>query len=523
VVLFVDRQQLEQVEELIQSGLWKEAVLQAECAVLNGTEYQGDWAERLPEDILLTSPLLMLEEGRRLLHLGLLSRSKRMSSMAIKGFATQGFRTRMLAAMSLAGIIALRMGDIHSAETAFRFIERDLEDAGFEDIHGDVLHSLGVWKIMQLSGHKAFSYFTAAIQRYERDELVRGIRQTELDLILWRQLGLLSSNSEVSHRNILLWSNSNSHDYFYQCLQDLADGKPIALVERCPEDQLLRMLAGEAMPALKVLPASHKRLERGRVSQQAQRAAPLPSTRWQVRLFSVLTFSQGGHQSQTIHCRRKKAKELLIYLFLQPSYACPKERLLDVFWGEELPEKAANSLYVTVHELKRALSSQLGLDHGVHMKDGLVRLNEDGIEFVDVERYMALIRVADQLWLQDRELATDMYLEASHLYDELLPELPPHEWLEEHRSYLQERQVMLLRRLGRGAEDRQEWETAEAHYREWIRLRPYQEEGHQHLIRLFAATGRKQEAYRWYAKWEELCRKELGCSPSEETYQYVRE
>jgi DNA-binding SARP family transcriptional activator len=522
--LFMDRQQLEQIEALIQSGQWKEAVLQAECAVLNGIEYRGEWAERLPEDVLLMSPLLMLGEGRRLLHLGLLSQSKRLSSMAVKGFAIQGFRTRMLEAMSLAGIIALRMGDIYSAENVFGFIERDLEDAGPEDIHGDVLHSLGVWKTMQLSGHKAVSYFNAAIQRYERDEYVRGIRQVELDLTLWRRLGLLPSNNEIGYRNIRLLSNPKPQDYFYLCLQDLADGKPIGIADRCPEDQLLRMLAGEAIPALKVLPASHRPLERGRTGLQLPLdEAHLASPRWQVRLFSVLTFSRGGSQSQTIHCRRKKAKELLVYLFLQPSYSCPKERLLDVFWGEELPEKAANSLYVTVHELKRALSSQLGLDHGVHMKDGLVRLNEDGIEFVDVERYLALIRVADQLWLQDRELATDMYLEASFLYDELLPELPPHVWLEEYRGYLQERQVMLLRRLGRGAEDRQEWETAESHYREWIRLRPYQEEGHQHLIRLFATSGRKQEAYRWYAKWAELCREELGCSPSEETFQYVRE
>ncbi len=148
-------------------------------------------------------------------------------------------------------------------------------------------------------------------------------------------------------------------------------------------------------------------------------------------------------------------------------------------------------------------------------------MNESMIEFVDVEKYMNLIRVADRLWLQDPGMAADLYSQANALYDKLLPELPYLDWLEQRREYLLEKQTFVLHKLGKAAEKERQFDQAESYYRRWIELRPYQEDAYQAMMKLLVLIGRHKEAERWYGKLADVCRMELNASPSEETKRII--
>lgn len=226
-----------------------------------------------------------------------------------------------------------------------------------------------------------------------------------------------------------------------------------------------------------------------------------------------------GKAAQIAHIpwKRKKAKELFLYLLLEPHYSAGKEQMAELLLPGSEPERAVKHLYVIIHQLKKALQSSLHIENGIVIREDQIRLNESMIEFVDVEQYLSLIRVADQLWVQDRELSLELYTKAHLLYGPLLPELPYLDWLEQRRVYLQEKQTALLHRLGRAASDAGHFDQAHLYFLEWIELRPYQEEAYQEMMRLLVGVGRHQEAERWYSKLAEVCRTELLTEPSAET------
>ncbi|MGG2199479.1 BTAD domain-containing putative transcriptional regulator [Paenibacillus validus] len=245
---------------------------------------------------------------------------------------------------------------------------------------------------------------------------------------------------------------------------------------------------------------------------------PKPQAGWWIRFFGGLTVGRGAEEVRNIRWKRRKAQELCVYLLLQPKYTCAKEQLIEILELGEDPEKAAKSLYVIIHQLKQTLHEQLSIHEGVYSREGLVILREDAFEYVDVERYLTLLRVADQLWLKDRPLAYEFYLQAYALYDELLPELPYISWLENMREYVLEKQVAVIRKLCLMAEEQQETVLEEMYCREWIDLKPYQEEACQRFMRLLIRTHRQSEAAEVYERFAQWCRDELGTEPSEETY-----
>jgi DNA-binding SARP family transcriptional activator len=262
--------------------------------------------------------------------------------------------------------------------------------------------------------------------------------------------------------------------------------------------------------------------------------APLPRTgrfpaigspaslKWRVRLFGGLCFEKGQTTVSRIRWKRKKSQELLLYLFLQPNYACTKEQLIDVLQLGEDPAKAAQNLYVLVHQLKATLLGELGVADGVASRGGLIALREDAFDYVDVERYLALLRVADQLWRSDRELAGELYREAWLLYDGLLTEFPYWSWLDPIREYVLERQISIVRKLRLLAETAGDAELEEMYGRDWLRLRPYEEEAVQHMLRLLQRTNRTGELLRLYREYDDWCSRELGIAPSVALQTYVR-
>src|SRR5690606_14757624 len=114
---------------------------------------------------------------------------------------------------------------------------------------------------------------------------------------------------------------------------------------------------------------------------------------WKLYLFGGLRFARGQQERRQLSWKRRKARELLLYLALQPHYTAVREQIIDKLQLGEPLDKANQQLYVIVHQLKRTLLTELGIEQGIIVQDGLIRLHEDTIEYVDVEHYLALTRV----------------------------------------------------------------------------------------------------------------------------------
>lgn len=243
--------------------------------------------------------------------------------------------------------------------------------------------------------------------------------------------------------------------------------------------------------------------------------------RWVVHCFGKMKFTRGAAEVGDIRWKRKKAQELLLYLLLQPHYAAARDQVAETLFADGDESKQANQLYVAVHQLKQIMHGYLGIEGAVVVKDGVVQIRDPVIEHVDVEKYMTLVRVGDQMWPYERELSVELYEQAVQLYDELVPEMPYIDWVERMRSHLAEMQAGVLKRLARAAAERFDFEVAESFCREWLRLFPAQEEAYQELLRVLVRQGKKAEAAEWYRRLEKICREELNTVPLPETKQIL--
>jgi two-component SAPR family response regulator len=292
--------------------------------------------------------------------------------------------------------------------------------------------------------------------------------------------------------------------------ETLASRASVAEAVETSEKELYKPIYAEAAAEIALSSTATEDVEVFRTAGVGQKG-------WRVRLFGEMTLSRNNQELRLIHWKRKKTQELFFYLLLQPHYAATREQVIESLYPEGEPDKMVNRLYVSIHELKRQVQELTGYEGGVTLRDGLLRISEDLFEMVDVEQYLALVRIGNQLWLVDRELSSDMYEKAVHMYEAILPEMPYTDWLNSIRNDVIEKQAIALQRLGQWAEAEGSKESAEAYYREWIRLQPFQEEAYQHMLALLARERKQAKAMRLYEEWKELLHREMGVVPLSET------
>ncbi len=282
-----------------------------------------------------------------------------------------------------------------------------------------------------------------------------------------------------------------------------------------PNDQMIEITNMEIKLRLQM----QSRQEKARiVSPPPDPASKFPFI---IHCFGKMRFVSGNKEIGEIHWKRKKAQELLLYLLLQPHYSAVKEQVTEALFESVEQDKVANQLYVTLHQLKQTLKEYFGVADALIIKDGVIRLRDGWIEYVDVERYLTLIRVGNQLSAHDRKLSVEFYEEAYQMYGELIPEMRYLDWVDRFRLHLEEKQAAILGRLGHDAMDQAEYGQAEVYYREWLRLCPIDEQAYQELIRALLVMGKHTEAKQLYRKLEQMCREELGTAPMAESVQLM--
>ncbi|MCL6517855.1 BTAD domain-containing putative transcriptional regulator [Alicyclobacillus sp.] len=146
---------------------------------------------------------------------------------------------------------------------------------------------------------------------------------------------------------------------------------------------------------------------------------------------------------------RHKVRALLGYLLLQPHCRAPKEQVICRLFGEEAEGGEANYLHVSVHRLRALLQRQTGVaGNWVHVRGGMVGLNDERIDEIDLMVYRKRASVGHELWRTDREGACELYAQAVDLWAPVIaPEFAYDDWMVETRAWLEQEQRRMLGRL----------------------------------------------------------------------------
>lgn len=216
--------------------------------------------------------------------------------------------------------------------------------------------------------------------------------------------------------------------------------------------------------------------------------------------------------------RLRKARSLVKLLALAPDRRVHRERATELLWPERAPEAAANNFHQALYVARRALEAA-GADAAVvlPLRDDMLALYPGGRVEVDVNAFeAALARARETDEVSDYRAALALYS------GELLPEDRYEGWAAGRREALSEAHLGTLldfsARLTKGGDIRAAIEALE----QAVVTDPLHEAAHRALMRLFAATGRRQQALAQYHRLREGLARDLAAEPDPRTGRLYR-
>lgn len=211
--------------------------------------------------------------------------------------------------------------------------------------------------------------------------------------------------------------------------------------------------------------------------------------------------------------RLSKARGIVKLLALAPGHQLHREYLIEQLWPDLSQSAADNNFHQALHSARRALASALASQPAeplLRLRQGVLMFDPERQVWIDVDAFAEMCRAA----IAADDPAT--YYSAIELYrGELLPEDRFEEWAAVHRDALQQRFLDLLLRLGRLHEQRRELALSIDVYRRVVALDPVSEDAHGGLMRLYALTGRRQQALRQYERLQDALAEDLDTEPSD--------
>lgn len=218
-----------------------------------------------------------------------------------------------------------------------------------------------------------------------------------------------------------------------------------------------------------------------------------------------------------------KVRALLAYLAVESRRAHPRDMLAGLLWPE-LPDRTAlSNLRYALSNLRKTIG-----DHEAHppfllISSESLQFNTASSAHLDVQEFVKGVESGDIEQLKKAvTLYQGMFLEGFSIADSAAFE----EWMLMKREYLGQLMIKALRRLGSHFEQVGEYEQAQQYAWRHIELEPWQEEGHQQLMRVLALNGQRSAALAQYETCRRLLADELGVEPGAETsvlYERIRD
>lgn len=212
---------------------------------------------------------------------------------------------------------------------------------------------------------------------------------------------------------------------------------------------------------------------------------------------------------------RRKPKQLIKLLALQPNHTLHREQIIELLWRDQETDAAINNLHKCVHAARRSLEPDLisGNDSRfILTKEGQIILTAPDEVRVDVTEFEELAAAA----LKDCE---EKLCEAAlKLYaGELLPEDLYEDWASERRESLHLSHRRLLEKLGAIYENSGRFERSAEIFQKLVQADELDEAARRNLMRVYTLQGNRAQAVRQFEICRQLLKKELGIEPEAET------
>ncbi|MBC7261133.1 MAG: AAA family ATPase, partial [Chloroflexi bacterium] len=199
----------------------------------------------------------------------------------------------------------------------------------------------------------------------------------------------------------------------------------------------------------------------------------------------------------------RKAQSLLAYLVMNRAQPQPRDRLVDLFWGERPQSKARRSLATALWHIRRCLPAEGFIRSDVHT----VQFVAQGDLWFDVEECESALGTNDLSSLQRGvTLYRGDFLDG--FYDD---------WVINERYRLQSLFLEGLARLIAGYEATGNPQAALATALRLLECDPLREDAHRAAMRAHCQLGQRNAALQQYARCHAIVQEELGTEPTTET------
>ncbi|HEX6183605.1 MAG TPA: tetratricopeptide repeat protein [Pyrinomonadaceae bacterium] len=248
---------------------------------------------------------------------------------------------------------------------------------------------------------------------------------------------------------------------------------------------------------------------------KAARGKGVASSSLEIHLLGPFRVVVDGLPVEEHRWARRKPKSLVKVLALQPHHRLHREQLAELLWPDSDPDSASNNLHKAIHMARQTLEPGLRAaadSHFILTSGQQVILSAPGELWVDADAFERAAAVA--LRGEDEgayEAALSLYggdLLAGDIYED---------WAARRREQLRVTHRELLQKLARLLEARGQYQQSVERYRELVACDPSNEEAHRQLMRLYAATGHRQQALRQFKECRETLRRELDAEPDRAT------
>jgi len=229
--------------------------------------------------------------------------------------------------------------------------------------------------------------------------------------------------------------------------------------------------------------------------------------------FEVRRFDQ-----PIVLCHSRCGQVVLRYLIAQEEYCASIDKLMDIMWPQDTPEKARHKLQVAVSALRHTLNGDYRCNKGdgyIICKDGLYRFNSTVTVRTDVDKFLSLWQAGRQA--SGSESAILFERACNMCNGPFLVEDTYADWSFTRREQLKQIYFTMCRTLAgyylelRQYEDALKWASAV------LREDRCDETAHRQLIRIYTSQGRRSEALQQYSRCERILSQELGVQPMPET------
>ena len=243
---------------------------------------------------------------------------------------------------------------------------------------------------------------------------------------------------------------------------------------------------------------------------------------WRIELFGGLQlFGDNGVVLSRFQTR--KTGSLLGYLAYYKEKPVSREVLADLFWPENDPEAARNSLRVALNSLRRQLEPPGIPPGGVLSADrATVRLNPHAV-ITDSAEFERALKAERNAAPADEDAKITYLTEAVELYKGPLLSGWYEEWIDLEQTRLAEVYAGALRRLTSCLFKTRDFDRALEFAQRAVQSDPLREENHRHLMRLYASLGRPDAALKAFRDLESILRDEMNAPPSSVTRDLVKQ